>query len=161
MRAFLSLFLALLAVVFAAACSSGASPTFTVKSASVDSSYFCPGGANNAPYDLHATVQLHNGTDKTVTIDGVTAQMTVASVKGPWLEKVGDRYNADTTAFEPATVASGKDAAVKVTIPSACTSGAYGTGISSSADYNVTIHLATSAGSFAVTADNQHEIVAD
>lgn len=154
-------FLGLLVVLFAAGCSSGASSTFTVKSASVDSSYFCPGGAKDAPYDLHAIVQVHNGTDRNVTIDGVTAQMTLASVKGPWLEKVGDRYNADKTTFTPAAVASGKDAAVMVTIPSACTSGAYGTGTSSSADYNVTIHLATSAGSFAVTAGNRHEIVAD
>lgn len=153
--------LVLVAVVLAAACSSGASPTFVVKSASVDPTYFCPGGANNAPYDLHATVVVHNGTSKAVTIETMTAQMKVASIKGPWLEKVGDRYDASTVKFAPDSVDAGKDASLLITVPSACTSGMYGTGISSSAEYDVTIHMTTSAGSFAVTAANQHEIVGD
>ena len=151
----------LLAVVLAAGCSSSASPAFTVKSASVDARYFCPGGSSDAAYDLHATVVVHNGTAKTVTVDKVTAQMTVASVKGVWLEKVGDRYDAGKAAVTPTTVAPGRDAELAVTIPSACTSAKYGTGIPSSAEYDVTIHLATSAGSFTVTAANQHEIVGD
>jgi hypothetical protein len=147
--------------VLVAACSSATPATFTLESASVDPTYNCPGGANNAAYDLHATVNVHNGTSKTVTIDSVTAQMTVASVKGSWIEKVGERYNADTVKFAPATVAAGGRSSVKLTIPSACTSGKYGTGTPSSADYNVTVHLATSAGSFAITAANRHKIVAD
>jgi hypothetical protein len=153
--------LAALAVVLVSACSSSKPATLTLDSASVDPTYYCPGGANNAPYDLHATVRVHNGTSKAVTIEAVTAQMTVASIKGPWLEKVGERYNADGVKFAPATVASGADSSVKLTIPSACTSGKYGTGTSSSADYNVIVHLATSAGTFAVAAANRHEIVAD
>jgi hypothetical protein len=156
-----SVLVALLALVVAAACSSSRPATFTLDSASVDPTYYCPGGANNAPYDLHATVKVHNGTSKAVTIAAVTAQMTVASIKGSWLEKVGDRYDADGVKFEPATVAAGGNSSVKLTIPSACTSGKYGTGTSSSADYSVTVHLATSAGAFAITAANQHEIVAD
>jgi hypothetical protein len=153
--------LVILAVLLMAACSSSNQPTFTLISASVDPTYYCPGGANNAPYDLHATILLHNGTGSPVTIDTVTARMTVASIKGPWLEKVGDHYDAGKSQFAPATVASGSNATLNVTIPSACTSGRYGTGTSSSADYRVTIHLATSAGNFAVTAGNEHEIVAD
>ena len=149
------------AVLLIAACSSSSQPAFTTGTASVDPTYYCPGGANNAPYDVHATVHLHNGTAKAVAIDAVTAQMSVASVKGAWLEKVGDRYDAGHAKFAPATVAAGGSAILNVTIPSACTSGKYGTGISSSAEYTVTIRLATSAGAFTVTADNQHEIVAD
>jgi hypothetical protein len=147
--------------VLVAACSSARPATFTLESASVDPTYICPGGANNAAYDLHATVNVHNGTSKTVTIDSVTAQMTVASVKGPWIEKVGERYNADRVVFAPATVTVGGRSSVKLTIPSACTSGKYGTGTPSSADYNVTVHLSTSAGSFTITAANRHKIVAD
>ncbi|HEV2477309.1 MAG TPA: hypothetical protein VGX22_12275 [Candidatus Dormibacteraeota bacterium] len=153
--------LAAVALVLVAACSSSAPTTFALESASVDPTYYCPGGANNAAYDLHATLNVRNGTSKAVTIDAVTAQMTVASVKGPWIEKVGERYNADGVTFAPATVAAGRSSSVKLTIPSACTSGKYGTGTSSSADYNVSVHLMTSAGTFAITAANQHEIVAD
>lgn len=153
--------LVLVAVAYAAACSSSASPSFVVKSASVDPTYFCPGGANNAPYDLHATIVVHNGTSKAVTIETMTAQMKVASIKGPWLEKVGDLYDASAVKFSPASVDAGKDASLQVTVPSACTSGIYGTGTSSSAEYEVTIRMTTSAGTFAVTAANQHEIVGD
>jgi uncharacterized protein YcfL len=152
--------LAALALVLVAACSTSKPATFTLDSASVDTTYYCPSGANNAAYDLHATVNVHNGTSKAVTIDAVTAQMTVASIKGPWLEKVGERYNADGVKFAPVTVAAGEDSSVKLTIPSACTTGKYGTGTPSSADYNVTVHLTTSAGTFTITAANQHEIVA-
>ena len=156
MRRLLALY-ALLACV--AACSSG-SPTLALTSASVDRTYFCPGGAKDAPYDLHATVEAHNGTGKTVTIDSVSAQLKLAAVTGDWLEKVGDRYDAGDAKFEPATLAPGESTTLKITIPSACTSGAYGTGVSSSADYDVTIRVTTSAGTFSITSANQHEIVA-
>jgi hypothetical protein len=151
---------AVLALALVAACSTSKPATFTLNSASVDTTYYCPGGANNAAYDLHATVNVHNGTSKAVTIDAATAQMTVASIKGSWLEKVGERYSADGVKFAPDAVAAGEDSSVKLTIPSACTSGKYGTGTSSSADYSVTVHLTTSAGTFTITAANQHEIVA-
>jgi hypothetical protein len=153
--------LAAAGLLLVSACSSSTPATFALESASVDPTYYCPGGANNAAYDVHATVKVHNGTSKAVTIDSVTAQMTVASVKGPWIEKVGERYNTDGVKFAPATVAAGGGSSVKLTIPSACTSGKYGTGTSSSAYYTVTVHLATSVGRFAITAANQHEIVAD
>src|SRR5689334_13198408 len=153
--------LATAGLVLVCACSSTAPATFSLGSASVDPTYYCPGGANNAAYALHATVNVHNGTSKTVTIDSVTALMTVVSVKGPWIEKVGERYNADAVKFSPATIAAGKGSSVELTIPSACTSGKYGTGTSSSADYRVTVRLATSQGTFAITAANEHEIVAD
>jgi hypothetical protein len=150
-----------LALLLVAACSSSKPATFTVDNASVDPTYYCPGGANNAAYDLHATVNVRNTTGKAVTIDAVTAQMTVASVKGSWLEKVGARYDADGVKFAPATVAAGGSSSVNLTIPSACTSGKYGTGTSSAAEYDVTVHLTTSAGSYAIKAANQHEIIAD
>ncbi|HKC20586.1 MAG TPA: hypothetical protein VKE27_13260, partial [Candidatus Dormibacteraeota bacterium] len=143
------------------ACSSPSQSSVSLTAASVDPTYYCPGGANNASYDLHAKVKLHNGTTTAVTITAVTAQMTVAASKGAWLEKIGDRYDAGNTRFSPSTVAAGRDATLDLTIPSACTSGKYGTGNSSSADYDVTVHLATSAGKLTITAANQHEIVAD
>lgn len=148
-------------VLALAACSSSSQPTFTLAGASVDPTYYCPGGANNAPYDLHATVRARNSTGRLVTVEAATAQMTVASVRGVWLEKVGDRYEAANAKFTPATIAPSSDATLELTIPSACTSGKYGTGTSSSASYNVSIQLTTSAGKFTVTAGNQHEIVAD
>src|SRR5689334_15998997 len=152
---------AAIALLVIAACSSSKPAAFTLDSASVDPTYYCPGGANNTPYDLHATVKVHNSTGKAVTINAATAQMTVASIKGPWVEKVGERYHTDGVKFTPSTIAAGGNSSVRLTIPSACTSGRYGTGTSSSAEYDVTVHLTTSAGTFAITAANRHQIVAD
>jgi len=141
------------------ACSS-ASSTFALTAAAVDPTYFCPGGANNAPYEIHATVGAHNGTSRTVAIHAVTAQMTLTSVKGDWLEKTGSSYDAGTVQFSPASVSPGATTTLRVTIPSACTSDKYGSSGSSYGDYQVTIHVATSAGVFTIGAENQHEIIA-
>lgn len=140
------------------ACSGSQPSTFTVTRASVDPTYQCPGGASNAPYDLHATVDVRNGTGGTVTIRSVTAEMKLAAVHGSWLEKVGDVYDAGSATFSPSTVVAGSSASIKVVIPSSCTSDRYDSGGTSSGDYAVTMHLITSAGSFNVTAQNLHEI---
>ena len=143
----------------AAACSSSPT-TFDLTSASVDPQYWCPGGAKNAPYDVHATIAAHNGTSSAVNIESVTAEMTLTAVKGSWLEKVGDRYEANTVKFEPSRVAAGSSATIKVTIPSACTSGSYGSSLSSTGEYRVTVRVITSTGVHAISASNQHQILA-
>jgi len=148
------------AACLAAACSNGQPSTFTVTNASVDPTYWCPGGANNAAYDLHATIDVRNGTSKSVTIDSATAELKLVAVKGNWLEKIGDRYDTSKVSYSPTSVDGGSSAAVKVTIPSACTSGKYGASASSYGDYEVTVHLTTSAGVFSITAKNQHQILA-
>ena len=147
--------LGLVALLFTA-CSSGQPATFAVTSASVDPLYSCPGGSNNAPYDLHATVDVRNGTSKAVTIDSVGAQLKLVAVQGPWLERPGDLYDAGAATFAPTGVPAGASDAVMVTIHSFCTSNsAAGT---SHGDYTVTMKLVTSAGSYSITAKNQHEI---
>jgi hypothetical protein len=93
-----------------------------------------------------------------VTIRSVTAQMTLVAVQGAWLEKVGDRFDAGTATFSPGTVGAGSTATVAVTFGSACTSDRYESGGSSRGDYSVTMSLVTSAGTYSVTAKNQHEI---
>ena len=155
-----SALVALLGVGCLAACSSGQPSTFVLTSASVDPTYWCPGGANNAAYDLHATIDVRNGTSKVVTIDSATAEMRLVSVKGNWLEKVGDRYTAGTVTYSPTSLGAGSSAAVTATIPSACTSAKYGAGASSYGDYQVTVRLTTSAGAFSIRANNQHQILA-
>lgn len=154
-RAFL-----LLGLAWVAVCCSSAQPSFALTSASVDPTYSCPGGAKDAAYDLHGTIQAHNGTSKVVTISSVTAEMKLTAVKGNWLEKVGDRYQADNVKFEPASIGAGATATLKVTIPSACTSGVYGSSPSSSGTYQVTMHVTTTSGAYSISAANVHEILA-
>lgn len=150
----------LLVTVFAAACSSGQPATFSLTSASGDSGYWCPGGANNAPYDVHVNVAVRNGTSSAVTITAVSAVMTLVDTGGKWLEKAGDSFDAGNATFAPATVTSGSTATVKVKFQSACTSPAYGGGSSSYGDYRITLKVTTSAGSYSISTGNLHRILA-
>jgi hypothetical protein len=144
----------------AAACSNAQPAKFSVTGASVDPTYFCPGGANNARYDLHGTVDVHNPTSGTVTIDAVSTELTLVAVQGAWLEKVGDRYDAGDATFSPKTVGAGSNKTITVTISSACTSDRYESGGSSRGEYSVTIHLTPTAGTYTDTARNHHQILA-
>lgn len=153
-------FLATLAAAWLVAACSSSPTTFSLTGASVDPQYWCPGGAKNAPYDLHASIDTHNGTSSAVTINSIAAEMKLTAVKGNWLEKVGDRYEAEGVKFAPSSVAAGSNATIKVTIPSACTSGSYGSSLSSSGDYRVTMRVTTSTGVHAISASNQHQILA-
>jgi hypothetical protein len=159
-RALRILLAAALAVCLCAACSTGEPSTFVVTAATADATYWCPGGASNAPYDLHATVAVHNGTSAAVTITSVTARLTLQAVKGSWLEKVGEAYDAGAATFAPSTVDAGASAVVKVTIHSACTSATYGNRDSSYGDYRVTMQVTTSKGAYPIAAGNLHRIMA-
>lgn len=156
MRGLLGLAMAVLLVM---GCSQ-ATPAFSVAGATVDDIHTCPAGAINSAYKLHATIDTRNPTSKPVTIEAATARMKLAKVTGPWLEAVGDVYDAGTVAVSPARVPASSKVKLDVTIPSACTSGRYGKGAASSGDYTVTVRLVTSAGTFSVVAANRHEIVA-
>ncbi len=158
-RALRTILVAALALTLGAACSNGQPSTFNLTAADTDSSYWCPGGANNAPYDVHATVDVHNGTSSPVTIKSMTAQMTLEAINGAWLEKVGSTYDAENISFAPGSVGARSNATLKVTIPSACTSAKYGASTSSYGDYRVTLHVTTSTGSYSVTASNLHRIL--
>ena len=142
----------------ALACGS-TSPSVSLTGASVDPAYWCPGGVTDAPYNLHATIDIRNDTSHVVTISSVTAEMKLTEVKGNWLEKVGDRYDAGSVKFEPRSVGAGAHTKLQVTIPSSCTSGVYGSTFSSWGKYQVTVHLTTSSGPYSVTAGNVHEIL--
>lgn len=140
------------------ACGFGSS-TFSLSNANVDASYSCPDKANNARYDVNATIDAHNGTSKPVTIQSVDAVMTLTAVHGIWLQKIGDRYDAGSATFTPTSVGSGASTKLKVKVPSACTHGQGATG-ASYGEYSIAFTVATSAGKFKVTSQNRHRILA-
>ena len=126
--------------------------------ASLDPTYTCPPGANDTSYGLHATLVVQNRTSSAVLIQSVTAELTLESVSGPWLEKVGDRYEAGNIAFTPAAAAAGADTSVAITIPSACTNGKSASTTPSHGDYSVKFVMTTSAGVSTVTSRDRHRI---
>jgi len=147
-----------LLMVVASSCSLGGPSTVSLNSASVDPSYTCPAGADNTPYEVHATIDLRNGTTSSVTITSVAASMTVAAVKGSWLERVGDKFEASGVTFAPATVGPGKSTSLKVTIPSTCTNGPAPT--ASYGEYSVGLVVAASSGTYTIASQNRHRILA-
>ncbi len=126
----------------------------------VDATYSCPASSNDAPYQLHASVDAHNPTSSAITIRSVTAVLKLEAVKGEWIEKVGDTYEAGNATFTPGSVAAGANTTIMVTIASACTSGKSTTAASSYGDYLVTLHITTSAGAFTMTSTNRHRLLA-
>jgi hypothetical protein len=144
----------------AGGCSIGSPSTFTVNSASVDATYTCPAGADKGPYDLHATIDVRNGTSSGVTIKSVGAVMTLAAIKGGWLDPIGDKYKAEGVTFSPSTVGAGSPASLKVTIPSACTNGKKVSDGSNYGEYAVALTVTTSSGTYTIDSKNRHRIVA-
>lgn len=141
-------------------CCSSSPPTFSLDNERVDATFACPSGSENKQYLLNASLDAHNPTSKTVTIESMTAQLRLLATKGPWLQKIGDTYDAGTATFTPATVRAGANASIKVTIASACTSDKSIIAPLSYGEYAVTLHVTTSSGSFTVTSKNSHRIVA-
>jgi hypothetical protein len=114
-------------------------------------------GVHNAAYDIHGTIDAHNGTSKEVTITAIEATLTLAAVKGEWLQKVGDKYVAANVTYSSTSVAAGATTTLNVTIPSACTGRVKGAAIASG-DYAVSFTLTTSAGTFKTASKNRHQI---
>ena len=123
----------------------------------VDASYTCPVGAHNAAYDIHGTIEAHNGTSKGVTIAGIEATLTLAAAKGEWLQKVGEKYITDNVTYSPSSVAAGAGTTLAVTIPSACTGRVAGAA-AASGDYAVSFSLITTTGTFKAVSKNRHQI---
>ncbi|HUZ86512.1 MAG TPA: hypothetical protein VNF26_06125 [Candidatus Baltobacterales bacterium] len=147
------------ACVMAAGCSSGP-PKFSLDNETVDATFACPSGSDNTTYPLHATLDAHNPTSSSVTIQSVTAQLKLAATKGPWLEKIGATYDAGSATFDPASVAAGANTTIKVTVTSACTSDKSIIAPLSYGEYVVDLHVTTSSGSYIVASKNRHRIVA-
>jgi hypothetical protein len=150
----------LVVVAIAGGCSIGGPSTFTLNSASVDESYVCPTSANDLAYTLHATIGVQNGTSSTVTIRSVAVVMILASVKGGWLEHVGERYGANGAKVSPDRVGAGSSTSLTVTFPSTCTNGKVPSSGASYGDYSVAFTLFTSSGTHTILSQNRHRIVA-
>ena len=152
--------LLLLLAAATAGCSNGAPAAFALNSASVDSPYACPSTANNSPYNVHATIEVRNGTSSTVTIKSVAARMTLAATQGSWLQKLGDKYDATAVKFTPETIGAGSSSSVQVAIPSACTSGKTAKVDSSYGDYSIELTVVASSGTYRIASANRHRILA-
>ena len=133
---------------------------FTVGGLTVDGPYTCAPGSANTAYSVHATAPLDNSTSNKVQVKSVAAVMVVAAVHGKWQQAVGAKYDAGDVQFSPESVGAGSKATLTATISSACTNAAHKGTNDNYADYSVQLTIVTSAGTFHVTSQNKHRIIA-
>jgi hypothetical protein len=143
-----------------AGCSGGGPAGLALTSASVDPAYTCPAGSVDVPYSLHGVIALRNGTSSSVTIKSVAAVMTLAAVKGEWLEKLGEKYEAAGVTSSLRSLGPGSSASMDVLVPSSCTAGKTPTTESSYGDYSVGFTVTASSGTYKIESANRHRIVA-
>jgi hypothetical protein len=151
---------AVAAAVMAGGCGFGSSADFTLSNAAVDSAHACASAATYVAYDVHATIDAHNGKSSAVSITSISAVMTLAAVHGGWLQQVGYRYVPGNVTFTPDRVGAGSNATLQVTIPSACTNLSKSAGPVSYGDYSVALTVNTSAGTFKIETRRLHRIIA-
>lgn len=102
---------------------------------------------------------MANGTSSSVTLKSVTAVMTLVAVKGPWLEKVGDRYLPSGIITYISTLAAGASTSAEVIIPSSCTRAATTATEAIYGEYSVGFTVTTNAGTYSVLSSNHHRII--
>lgn len=103
---------------------------------------------------------MDNPSASQVQVKSVKAVMVVASVHGQWLQAVGTKYDAGDVQFTPSKVGAGTKSTLTATIPSACTNAQHKGTNDNYADYSVQLTIVTSAGTFHVTSQNKHRILA-
>lgn len=140
--------------------SCGGSGDFSLSNATTELAHACPSAVNNAPYDLHVTVEMRNGRSSSVSIKGVSALMTLTAIHGGWLQQVGYQYGREHLVFAPDQVAAGAGSTLKVIVPSSCTNQSPHGGPVSWADYSVVLTVITSAGTFKIETQKKHRIIA-
>ena len=133
---------------------------FALTGATVDTTYSCAVGSANTRYDLHARISADNTTSKSVDVRSIDAVMVVSAVHGQWQQAVGTKYDAGAVQFAPGTVGANSKATLTATIPSACTNGKHQGTNDDYADYSIQLTVVTSAGTFHLTSQNKHRIVA-
>jgi len=144
-------------LVILAACGSTG---FALTVATVDGTHTCAVGSANTRYDLHAKISADNSSSKTVDVRSIDAVMVVSAVHGQWQQAVGARYDAGDVHFSPRSVGASSKATLTATIPSACTNGQHQGTSDDYADYSIQLTVVTSAGTFHLTSQNKHRIVA-
>ena len=133
---------------------------FALTGATVDGTHTCAVGSANTRYDLQAKISADNSASKAVDVRSIDAVMVVSAVHGQWQQAVGARYDAGKVQFSPHSVGAGSKATLTATIPSACTNAAHPGTNDDYADYSIQLIVVTSAGTFHLTSQNKHRILA-
>lgn len=146
------LLVSLLSALVACGPICGIGAKFSLSNAHVDSSYSCPNPSENAPYDVHATIQAQNTLSNSVSIKSISETWTNVLVHGNWSGTKGDHGTTDIKDYSPKSVGSGGNATIKFVIPFQCTNS--GAGSDTYGDFSFKFTVKTSSGNYTISSNN-------
>ena len=134
----------------------GIGAKFSLSNAHVDSEYKCHYPSNEAPYDVHGSIDADNSTTSAVTIKSMSEQDELVSTAGDWNGPKTAKAGGPIAKFSPKSIASGARSTIKFTIGFNCTNS--GPTVTTYGEFIFKFTLVTSAGTYKIDAGNRHRL---
>ena len=150
-----ALLIALLSALVACGPVCGIGAKFSLGNAHVDSGYSCPNPSENAPYDVHTTIQAQNSLSSSVSIKSISVTWTNVAVHGNWSGTKGDHGTTEVKDYSPKNVGAGGNATIKFVIPFQCTN--TGAGSDTYGDFSFKFTVKTNSGNYTISS-NTHRL---
>jgi hypothetical protein len=129
---------------------------FSLSNARVDSVYTCPNLSNNRPYDVHGSIDVDNSTANRVTIKSMTEMDELVKTGGDWNGPKTAKSGGPITNYEPRSIDAGAGATIRFSVVFDCTDSGAGSGTFGEFAFKFT--MATSNGTFSISAGNHHRL---
>lgn len=134
----------------------GIGAKFALSNARVDAQFDCPNLADHLPYEVHGSIDASNTLTSAVTIKSIDETDELVATAGEWNGPKTAKDGGPITNFTPKSVASGANATIKFSIGFVCTSS--GPTVKTYGDFAFTFKVATSSGTYTITAGNHHRL---
>jgi hypothetical protein len=134
----------------------GIGAKFSLSNAHVDSEYKCPYPSNEAPYEVHGSIDADNSTTGAVTIKSMAEQDELVATAGEWNGPKTAKAGGPITNFSPKSIASGAGATIKFSVGFTCTNS--GPSVTTYGDFTFKFTVVTSAGTYTIDAGNRHRL---
>ena len=134
----------------------GIGAKFSLSNAHVDAEYKCPFPSNEAPYQVHGSIDADNSTTGAVTIKSMSEQDELVATAGEWNGPKTAKAGGPITNFSPKSMASGATSTIKFSIGFTCTNS--GPTVTTYGDFTFKFTVVTSAGTYKIDAGNRHRL---
>ena len=134
----------------------GIGAKFSLSTARVDLEYKCPYPSNEAPYDVHGSIEADNSTTSAVSIKSMSEQDELVSTAGEWNGPKTAKAGGPIATFSPKSIASGASSIIKFTIGFSCTNS--GPAVTTYGEFTFKFTLVTTAGTYKIDAGNRHRL---
>lgn len=134
----------------------GIGAKLSLSNAHVDSEYKCPYPSNEAPYEVHGSIDADNSTPSAVTIKSMSEQDELVATAGEWNGPKTAKAGGPITNFSPKSIASGARSTIQFSVGFRCTNS--GPNVTTYGDFTFKFTVVTSAGTYKIDAGNRHRL---